>query len=109
MIVKEFKGYTFGNKIRICDINPIDTNTIIFDVKLLNPDTAAQIIANDILRKLHSAVSPAFHKNTEEMWKEIKIVTIGDEKEAKEMVKKHLRKICERTEDDNSGNLNLLG
>ncbi len=95
LIDKKFTDYTFNNNIRINNIKTISTDTIIFDVKLLNVTIAPQAIADDILDKLHDAVNPALHGRTEEMWRELKIFSIGDDKESKEMIEKYLRKLHE--------------
>ncbi len=96
LIVKKFEKYTFRNHIRINKINAVTTGTVVFDVQVLNISVAPQDIADDILNQLHDAVSPAFHGIGEEMWRESKILSIGDEKEMDKTLKEYLKKIRKR-------------
>jgi hypothetical protein len=100
-IVQAFKEYTFNNSVRLNKIMVIASDCIFFDVKLINPDIAPQTVSDAIHKRLHEAVRCAFQGNSDEMWKEVKILSIGDETETTETIKSYLRRL--RTDNDQEG------
>src|SRR5271157_5246513 len=79
LITHAFKGYTFNNSVRLNQIMAVEDNCVLFDVKLVTPDVAPETIADDIHERLHEAVKSAFQENSDDMWKETKVLSIGDE------------------------------
>ena len=77
-IIERFRGYIHRNAIRLHRIAVDQDDCLVFDLQLVDPDTAIQEIVDEIYAALCELLPWPQALARENPWREIRIFTLGD-------------------------------
>lgn len=96
---KHFKKYTYRNCIRVKDVL-FTSDKIVLLIKQVSPDVAMQEVVDEIDKYLISEIERYGTEIKDDVWKYVKIFSIGDPKEVKKDIETYLRKIDDEKNDN---------
>lgn len=99
---KRFENYNFNNSIRLNAIKALNDQTLLFDFKQIDPDSALEEIVENINANLEETFETFNVEIAEDFWKTVKIYSIGNEDDALEQANGYLKRI--KREDDAAEN-----